>query len=249
VQGGITETAQGSAARTIVETLIEEFYPIYESIDVMDANHTPSQAKGSYLDEYGALMQVDRVADEDDEVYRTRIYHQSEQLKSGSLAALDFAIREIDGVADVQFKAFTHAPGSFTVYIYPTSNPISTDTLRKVNDIVASVASYGIRYFVEVPKSLPVDLYLSLVFKSSTTNAERNFIRSSVVSNLKKLINGLKKGEMLAINQIGQTITNTSVKIADYALYGLTVNDEKRYVQNITPRQDEQLVARTIDIQ
>jgi uncharacterized phage protein gp47/JayE len=248
-KGGITETTKGSVARLIAESLIEEFYPLYEEIDIVDANHRPSEAKGAYLEEYGGLMQVEREAGEDDEAYRTRIYNQAPSLESGNKKALEYYLRRVAGVSSIRLVPFTHGPGSFTCYVFPTSYPISPDVLREVEAVIDDKGQFGVRYFIKVPKATPVDLYLSLVFKSATTNAERNFIRSSISASITKVINSLDMGEPLMINRVGQIISNSSPQVLDYAVYGLTVNDERRYVQNVQPRQDEQLFARTINIQ
>lgn len=247
-QGGITETSPGSIARMFAEVIIEEFNPLYDEIDLMVAMSFLSTAKNSYLDLIGELLNCPRLNLESDEEYRARIANQVTVLQSANLIALRLKTLQIEGVADVQFKRYTHGTGSFTCYVIPQVYPITNDLLIRVEETVNEVAGYGMGIEVKVSDYSPVDIDLHLIFRSNSTSLERQHIRNKVISNVTSYMKELNTGSPIIINEIVQRVMETSDQILDMEIKRIVVNEKEYFIKNIEPYLEEQYILRKISV-
>lgn len=247
-QGGITETSPGSIARMFAEVMIEEFDPLYDEIDLMVAMSFVSTARNTYLDLIGELLNCPRQNLESDDDYRARIINQVSVLQSANLIALRLKTLQIEGVADVQFKRYTHGTGSFTCYVIPQEYPITNDLLIRVEDVVNEVAGYGMGIEVKVSDHSPVDIDLRLIFRSNSTSLERQHIRNKVINNVTSYMKELNTGSPIIINEIIQRVMETSEQILDMEIKRIVVNEKEYFIKNIEPSIEEQYFLRKISV-
>lgn len=246
---GITETAPGSVARTFAEILVEEFYPFYEELDAITINSYVTSATGSYLDLIGELLNCMRLPGESDKDYRFRITNQIFVVAGATETALKIKIMTIEGVADVEFVRFTHGAGSFTCYVTPTVYPLQKNVLFEVQKMVEAVEAHGIYGEVKTATATPVDVSLSLIFNSSTTNPERQTIRQNVAASVERYINNLGMGGALIINELIEQIMATNPKIVDLQIVNIAVKDVNQYIRNLYPKTQEQYFLNKINVQ
>lgn len=245
---GITETSPGSIARMFSETLIQEFSPFYDELDLAISMSFVSTATGAYLDLIGELLNCIREADESDENYRARISNQVTVQQSANLTSLRIKALLIDGVADVQFKRFTRGTGSFTCYIIPQVYPITTDLLIQVENTLNEAAAYGINVEVKTSDYKPVDMTINLIFTSKSTSLEKQYIKNKVASNVNEYMKTLNMGTPIIINEVIQRVMEASDQILDMEIKSLKISEKEYFIKNIEPSNEEQFFLRTINV-
>lgn len=248
VQGGITETTPGSIARMFAEVLIEEFSPMYDDLDLVSSMSVVSKAKGPYLDLIGELLNCYRTANEDDEDFRARISNYVSTIQTGNLISLRLKALQIEGVADVQFKRFTHGTGSFTCYVIPQIYPITNKLLTRVEQVLNADAAYGMGVEVTTSTYSPVDINFNLIFQSKTSTLERQHIRTQVVQNVTAYMKGLNMGSAIIINEIVQRVMETSDQILDMEFKQIVVGEKEYFIKNIEPSLEEKYFLRKINV-
>lgn len=246
---GITETAPGSVARTFVEILVEEFYPFYEELDAITINTYISTATGTYLDLIGELLNCARLQGESDTDYRARIVNQIFVVAGATETALRIKLLTIEGIADVEFVRFTHGAGSFTCYVTPSVYPLQKTILFEAQKMVEAVEAQGVYGEVKTATATPVDVSVSLIFNSSTTNPERQTIRQNVAASVERYINNLGMGGTLIINELIEQIMGTSPKILDLQIANIAVSNVNQYIRNLYPKTEEQYFLNKINVQ
>lgn len=248
VSGGITETNPGSIARMFSEVLIEEFSPFYDELDLAIAMGFVSTSTGSYLDLIGELLNCTRKDNETDDNYRARISYQVTVQQSANLTSLRIKGLLIDGVADIQFKRFTHGTGSFTCYIIPQEYPITNDILIQVENVMNEAAAYGMNVEVKISEYNPVDMTINLIFTSKASTLEKQYVRNQAALNVTNYMKSLDKGSPIIINEVIQQVMGTSDQILDMKIKQINVSDKEYFVKNIEPSLDEQFYLRNINV-
>lgn len=247
-EGGITATTPGSIARLFAEVIVEEFDPLYDELDLMMSMAFVSSATNSYLDLIGELLNCPRNEDESDDDYRARIINQVSVIQTANLTSLRLKALQVSGVADVQFKRYTHGAGSFTCYIIPEVYPVPNDLLLRVEEALHEVVAYGMAYEVKISDYIPVDMDIQLIFRSNSTTLERQHIRNQVSGRVTSYIGELKMGDTIVINEIIQRVMEASEQVLDMKINRILVNEKEYYIKNIEPSAEEQYYLRKISV-
>lgn len=247
-QGGITETKPGSIARMFAEIMIEEFSPFYDELNLASAMGFVSSSQGPYLDLMGELLNCLRDAGESDSNYRARIVNQVTIGQSANLTALRLKVLQLNGVADVQFKRYTHGTGSFTCYVIPQVYPISNTLLLQVEQVLDEVAGFGMAIEVKTSEYKPVDINLNLIFHSKTTALEREYLRNQVIVNVTAYMKSLNMGSAIIMNEIVQRVMETSEQILDMEFKQLMIDEKEYFIKNVEPSAEERYFLRKINI-
>lgn len=247
-EGGITETSAGSIARMFAEVLIEEFGPFYGELDLAKSMAYVSSSQGAYLEMIGELLNCPREYLESDENYRARITNQVTVQQNANLTAIRLKALLTQGVADVQFKRYTHGTGSFTCYVTPEIFPIQNNLLARVEQVLEDTAAYGMAFDVKTSEYTPVDVTINLIMNTKSTSLERQHVRSQVQENITAYMNGLAMGETVIVNEIVQRVMETSSSILDLEFKQLMVGEKEYFIKNIEPSLEERFFLRKLTV-
>lgn len=244
----ITNTDAGSVARTFLEVLTEEFYEFYDELELTVTMGFVSTAAGRFLDMIGLLLNCTRVLGETDENYRSRIVNQVYVVAGANLTAIRLKALSVEGVRDVIFKEYSHGAGSFSCYVLTNDIQASRSILNAVEAAINDTKAYGIYGEVRTPVLIPVELMVRLVFSTDAGSAEKTTIRQNAVREVRNYIDSISMGEPLVINELIQRIMDTSTKVRDLDIYGMTIDGQSRYVTNASIKWDEKLILDLLDI-
>lgn len=248
-RAGINTAEDGSIAKSMIDVIGYEIYNLFDYSDFIQQMAYVSTATGEYLNKIGELLDVQRIEFESDSDYRNRITTKVQTFAGGNKLSIEQALISIPDVADYEYREFSHGPGSYTVYIYPTVGVDNEYVLiQKVKDILAGVTSEGIFYDVKVPESVVVDLEMIIQFTDNSTEMEKRGIKTQIKQSVSQYISSLKKNQVLVINEIVQKTLNSSEKIVDMGIINLKINGKNQRITNTYPLTDQRFVVGSIKL-
>lgn len=233
----------GGVARlllTIINASLEEFYTRLEEVHLQSFLST---ASGEGLDLVASLINCTRKAGEEDEVYRARISQQVRILEKANELAVRMAILSVDGVQDVNLVPYTHGSGSFTGFIITETAMPSESIIYECRAALADVVAYGIKYNIEGPDLIPVEMGIKLIMLNNTEAP--NDLIEKVRDRVRTFINSRKIGEELIFNEIVETVMATSEDIYDMEVFNYKVNELRVLNTNQSCRGNERFIEST----
>ena len=238
---GLNATQEGTVVGAIIDSFSEEMSNMYSTLKIVQDQAYLSTAQGNYVDLLAELMNVERKDYESDVNLKARTTEAVYQVAGGNIVAIRSALDAIQNVSDYEIQEYSNGPGSFTIYVYPSTSDINELSLiREVRETIAPIVSEGIFFEVKCPEGVTVDLSVILSFKSGLSEIEKKDLRQKVKTNLSIYINDLKKGEVLVINEIIQRTMTISENIQDMGIANLVVNGKNQLIVNTFPKSNEE---------
>ncbi|GAK42061.1 putative baseplate protein [Paenibacillus sp. TCA20] len=255
----ITNYKPGAIARSLLESMKDEFPNLYDFAEETLNMGFLSKADDEYLDLIGALFSYPRrmvetvnsdgsitTAPLDKETYRYEISQQVLVAASGNYAALRLIILTVPGVADCIGKEYTHGTGSFSFTIIPQYGFSLSQIMAGVEDAIDKTKCFGIRPNIVFPASVNLELRLQISFSDLATTSEREQIRISLRGELIKYFGNFDLGQGFVYNDFVQQVMDIDRKVADFTVQKFYLNDEPALLTNQSILEDELLTP--IDI-
>ncbi|MCD7910947.1 hypothetical protein KC480_05330 [Bacillus velezensis] len=265
----ITNFSPGSIARSIVEAISPEIgssgdttrTSLYDfAQQVLDEGFI-SKANGEYLDLIGDLFNYSRrseqIRDENgnlieelisDDLYRYELTQIVPSMATANETALRLSLLTIPGIKDVLGKEYTHGSGSFSFTLIPQPGYDTQDLATRVNEVIKSVKAFGIKPNIILPIDIPIDITIQLAFHETTSDQQKINIRYSVEGKLKKYFSGFEIGQHFIYNDLAQEIMNADIKILDFKVTQLYLNNEPVLITNHDILDDERFIPHSITI-
>jgi len=258
----ITNFKPGSIARALVESVKDEFPKIYDYAElVMDMGFL-SKAEGEYLDLIGGLFSYKRrtetVYDQesgtyverliDDETYRYEISMRWETAANANYQALRLALLAVPGVDEVVGMEYTHGTGSFSFIVVPSYGFSPQSVKSAAEQALQEIKAYGVKQTVLLPKEIPLELQVRLVFSDSVPSSERERIRLDCKSALIAYFANFNMGQGFIYNELVEQIMSVDKNVMDFTIQRFYLSNQPALLTNHSIYNDELIVAKYIDI-
>ena len=245
---GVNITEDGSIAVAIVDSIIDEIYSLYYELDMMKQEAYLSTSHGMYTELIADLVDTDRNPAENDSELKLRASNSIYRHAKGNRIAIEEAALAVSGVASIDYRPYGAGTGSFVLYVYPQAGVNQIRLLDRVEAAVGQVVAEGIYFEVRQPTEKPVDVSLILQFDNRISVMEKQAVRNSVRYRIVNYLNGLKKDEVLYVNEIIRLVMGTNVHILDLAIADLKVNGLAKTITNTFPANDERFISGTVTV-
>lgn len=245
---GINTTDEGSIAMAIVDALIDEIYNLHKELEHLKSQAYITTSDSSYTDLIAELVNVERQDFESDENLKLRAKNSVYRHAGGNIIAIEEAAADVSGVAKIEYRPYSHGTGSFVVYVYPEAHENQVRLISRVREAIGEVVSEGVYFEVKAPKEVNVDLEIVLNLHESTSNSERNTIRSKVEREVRKYINSFEMNDVLYINEVIARVMSVDESILDVNIVEYKVNNINRPLSNTYPANEERFISGNINI-
>lgn len=238
--GKFLSLTPGSTARLLLTIVNAELEALYEKLEEIHLNAFVSTAKAEYLDLIGGLLGCERTGSELDDDYRYRISNQVTILEKANMLSIRMALLQVDGVQDVKLVPYTHGSGSFTAFIVTNTSTPTEDILLRCEEAIAPVVAYGIKYNIEGPDLIPVQIGVKLVMEGSSEATQE--VIDKVKDRLRIYINSKNIGEELIYNELIEIIMGASEDIYDMNIYDFKIDGLRVLNTNQRCRKNERFI-------
>lgn len=216
----------GGVVRLLLSIVNSIAQDIYTQLATDQLNAFLSTAADSDLDAIGYLMDCTRLTNETDDNYRYRISKQTSTAASANRVAVKLAVLSIDGVTDCTLTPYTYGTGSGSIYVV-TSDPYPTDAfIATIQAAVDDIIAFGNKVVVTVPKQIPVEIGMKLVFKKTASSASQAVILTEANTALKSYVAALVPGDSISIKGLQSAIMAVSKDIFDVQIFKFIINSK-----------------------
>lgn len=264
----VNSLSAGGIARSLVESFAYEMGSDPDTVNLYDFaeqilnNGYVSKATDIYLDLIGELFSYPRRTEEvwdeysqmfvqnpiDDETYRYEITKRIETIASSNEESLRLAILSTPGVQDIIGKEYAYGTGSFQFMIIPMYGYDEETVKDSVMASITNVKAFGNKPGVVLPKNVPLDLSIQLVYQESSTATDQSQIPFDVQAKLMDYFGNFGLGQGFIYNDLVQQIMNVSEKIVDFKINSFYMNNEPVLLTNQTVMEDERIRPSTIEV-
>jgi hypothetical protein len=200
----ITNTAEGSIARALLEIPAASVAEAYQAIRETAEKSFVSSSSGEYLDLIGVLVGTYREPNEPDDRFKFRITNALLFHAKGNITAIKIATELVNGVAEAIIEEGTAGPGSFTVYVVGIKpNEVPWSLLSEVYEGIRNTVAFGTYFEVKPVKYLDVNANVDVIMKNDSSG----FVDASAAINaVKNYILKLEAGGILSTDQLKHAI-------------------------------------------
>ena len=182
-----------------------------------------------------------QTAAEDDESYRLRIRKSIRVAAAGTHDAVRFGALGVNGVRDAKIITTPFGLGSFEMILTPENFEQRLAVRNEVLTAVDKLRPLGVRMFLRLPDTMPVDVSISLITKETNTT-QRDILVARVRVSLLRYMNTFLPGDTLVYNRMIQSILDSSDLIQDVQVTSFAPNGVETLRRNYTPKEDQQII-------
>lgn len=230
----------GSTTRLLLAIINSQFEEYYKKLEEVHLQSFLSTSSGEYIDMIGELVGCIRNNGESDINYKTRVSKQVTVLEKANMLSVKMSLLAVDDVQDVKLVPYTHGSGSFTAFIVTDTAEPSSGIIEKCKEVLEGVVAYGIRYNVEGPELIPVELGIKLILKNEE-QAQGDIIEQ-VRTRVREFINSRDIGAELIFNEIVETVMATADTIYDMEVFEYKINGVRVLNSNQRCRNNERFI-------
>ena len=240
---GINTDDEGTIALAIIDSVLDEVWTLYQKMDMMKQQAYLSSSQGEFTEKIAHLVGTDREQFESDEELKRKVSTSVQRNAKGNKMAIEEAAMQVSGVASIDYRPFGAGTGSFVMYIYPVPGMNQLRLLDEVEKRLEDIVSDGIYFEVKAPTEVPVHVTLLTEFEDNLTQMEKQVFKKSVEFEVRKYLNGLRRDEVMYVNEVVKRAMNVSEHIKDVAIIELTIGKVKKHVTNTFPANDERFIS------
>lgn len=245
---GINIEEEGSIALAIVDALVDEIYMLHRELESVRQQAYLTTSTSSYTERIAELVNIERREFESDDNLKIRAHESVFSHAGGNIIAIKEAARAVSGVADIDYRKFSHGTGSFVVFVYPEAHENQYRLIDRVTEAINEVVSEGIYYEVRTPEEVPVSLELVLNITEGTTVSERNTIREDVEREVRRYLNTFEMNDILYINEVIARAMSVDEKVLDVNIIEYLVGGVERPLTNTYPANEERYISGEIKV-
>jgi uncharacterized phage protein gp47/JayE len=247
----ITNFYKGGRARGLVRAFASVLSSLYTSLDDLARRVFLSTAEGDDLNSHGYLLNVERLPNETDLNYRTRIANSLLSHAKGSETAIMDAVFAVPGVEAAQIVRYPRGPGSFEVMIFTERYETLASVVAEVQNALRDQVAEGIRWEARGPRILGVSLKVRIVLHADASEPLRQ-VREEVRQVIRTYIDAIPAGESFIANQLINSVMSASPAVADLEVTSMTLGEPSQtptpvFFENYATRWDEKLYVLDIN--
>lgn len=148
-----------------------------------------------------------------DDNYRFLIKQQAVSGEAANFTAINTALLQIPGVANVSRILYTRGIGTADWIIQATTPTISTDLLNLCQTAITENVADGLDHQALAPTTIGLQLFLSITYVGSLQDSVKTQINNQLISNITNYVNNIGVGNPLVIDQLLKVVLNSSPQI------------------------------------
>lgn len=152
---------------------------------------------------------------ETDTNYRFRLTRRVTEAEAANRTAVQLAAISVPGVADIILQPFSRGIGTYDLLIKSVTPTVSSSLTEAVQAAIDEVTALGIIGLARKPLETGISMTMSLFFRETLTEGQKNDIADQVRDSLTEYINSLDIGEDFIINEAVQRTLEVDNKIKD----------------------------------
>lgn len=204
------DVKKGSVIDMFFNSVSDQFYSIYETIEENKKPYLFTQQKGEELDDTGAFVGEVRLDNETDENYLYRLMTWPLNHASCNATSIDNKCKELVYSTGHNYVPYTKGIGTGTIYLIPLSYS-DEDIELAINEAVEKVSLVidpTSRVEFRVPD--PIDIKL-VAYLDTKKDSDKDSIKNQITQKIKDYINGIAPGDYMylgEINKLGLEVDN-----------------------------------------
>lgn len=179
---------------------------------------------------------------ESDESLRDRISSTVIATQGPTEARVISSIRNFSDIADINIRENVSGTGTYDVYLIPTGNRISQNTIRNVNNALSSSSGFGITFNVREFDYIPIKLEIKITFINQTQDSVKETLIRQAESRVQALIGNIRPTEKLSMSRIVAEVLNVSQEIASAEVVYLCIDKRIKAITDLVLEDDELFV-------
>ncbi len=149
----------------------------------------------------------------DDESYRFLIKQQPLSNAKANFTAIDTALKQIPGVADVKRILYRRGIGTSDWIVKAVTPTVPDSLLDLCQRAIDDIKSDGLDHRAVAPETVGLQLFFSVTYKERLEDKEKSKIKTTIRRNITNYVNGLEIGRKLVLDQLINQILSSSDKI------------------------------------
>lgn len=218
------DVSKGSVIDMILKSMS---YMLSEAHIQIEENKKPylfTKQEGKDLDNTGYFLQCNRLPNETDENYRSRLMNWTKRNASNNITAINEAIKTLNYSSSATYVPFTNGVGTASVYIIPYKyeDEFVKSALVEAEEKLSKVISPSsiVEYLIPEPTAVKLVAYLDV-----KDNNDKEYIKREITYKVKEYINNIAPGDKLMLGYINNIALNVE-GVEYFNIVQLYLNDK-----------------------
>lgn len=252
--GTIINSADGSVTMSVIESVTFEDTATYvfvgarmsKSDNTLDIG--PNQMTIHNLGGSGRVFvtNTSRISyssvPESDDSFRDRISSAVIAAQGPTEARIISSLRQFTDIADIDIRENVSGTGTYDVYLVPTGNRISENTIKSANNVLLDVSGFGISFNIREFDYIPIKLEIKVTFSNTTEDSIKQVLIRQAESAVETMLGNLRPNERLSMSRVSAQVLNISSQITSAEVVYLCINNKVRAITDLVLEDDELFV-------
>lgn len=252
--GTIINSADGSVTMSVIESVTFEDTATYvfvgarmsKSDNTLDIG--PNQMTIHNLGGLGRVFvtNTSRISyssvPESDDSFRDRISSAVIAAQGPTEARIISSLRQFPDIADIDIRENVSGTGTYDVYLVPTGNRISENTIKSANNVLLDVSGFGISFNIREFDYIPIKLEIKVTFSNTTEDSIKQVLIRQAESAVETMLGNLRPNERLSMSRVSAQALNISSQITSAEVVYLCINNKVRAITDLVLEDDELFV-------
>ena len=252
--GTIINSADGSVTMSVIESVTFEDTATYvfvgarmsKSDNTLDIG--PNQMTIHNLGGSGRVFvtNTSRISyssvPESDDSFRDRISSAVIAAQGPTEARIISSLRQFPDIADIDIRENVSGTGTYDVYLVPTGNRISENTIKSANNVLLDVSGFGISFNIREFDYIPIKLEIKVTFSNTTEDSIKQVLIRQAESAVETMLGNLRPNERLSMGRVSAQVLNISSQITSAEVVYLCINNKVRAITDLVLEDDELFV-------
>lgn len=252
--GTIINSADGSVTMSVIESVTFEDTATYvfvgarmsKSDNTLDIG--PNQMTIHNLGGSGRVFvtNTSRISyssvPESDDSFRDRISSAVIAAQGPTEARIISSLRQFPDIADIDIRENVSGTGTYDVYLVPTGNRISENTIKSANNVLLDVSGFGISFNIREFDYIPIKLEIKVTFSNTTEDSIKQVLIRQAESAVETMLGNLRPNERLSMSRVSAQVLNISSQITSAEVVYLCINNKVRAITDLVLEDDELFV-------
>ena len=252
--GTIINSADGSVTMSVIESVTFEDTATYvfvgarmsKSDNTLDIG--PNQMTIHNLGGSGRVFvtNTSRISyssvPESDDSFRDRISSAVIAAQGPTEARIISSLRQFPDIADIDIRENVSGTGTYDVYLVPTGNRISENTIKSANNVLLDVSGFGISFNIREFDYISIKLEIKVTFSNTTEDSIKQVLIRQAESAVETMLGNLRPNERLSMSRVSAQVLNISSQITSAEVVYLCINNKVRAITDLVLEDDELFV-------
>ena len=179
---------------------------------------------------------------EDDSSFRDRISNAVIASQGPTESRIISSLRQFADIADIDIRENVSGTGTYDVYLVPSGNRVSENTIRAANSILLDVSGFGISFNIREFDYIPIKIEVRISFLNTVEDSIKEVLIRQAEARVEALIGDIRPNEKLSMSRISAEVLNVSGQISSAEVVYLCINKKVRAITDLVLEDDELFV-------